>query len=525
MNPMLSKVLICLVIVSTITSCRKREALDWDSYWMAPVAHGRLDFNKLIEDDVITTSSDSTLILDFEQDVFSITLDEFISIPDTTVTNTFSSPTGGTFAENIEFIDEPKNFVYNGIGVNLAEADLKAGVINYEVKSPLEKKTIVRYTIPSVSINGQELELIITVPGAPPGGNSVVTGSVDLSGYHLDLRGVSGVDFNTLITELGVKVAPGEGSATLTTMDIFEVKSTFQGVVPSYAKGYFGEQSITESNQGVANELLAKYVGGTIDIDELEVDFFLENGVGVDGRIKINNITAMNPVNGLFLNLQHPIIGQTININRAQDVNPLIPGSYQAQFNQLNSNIEDFFEVLPTHFGYDVNLDINPLGNVSNGNDFAYGSSSVKAIMGIQMPLCLIANNLTLQDTFDIAFQDGNNPAVKSMELEVQMTNNFPFDLSPELYLLDEMSVVTDTLLAQNIPSALLNASNAVISPSNWQETISLNESQAEILKNNGRLVVRVSLTTAVPGTHIKIKSNHFIDVDIVAKAKINSKL
>ncbi len=523
---MLSKILICFVIALSITSCRKREKLDWDSYWMGPVVHGRLDFTNLIEDEIITVSPDSTLFLDFEQEVFSITLDEFVSIPDTTVSNTFSSPTGGTFAENVEFIDEPKNFVYTGIGVNLAEAELKSGVINYEVVSPLEKKTIVRYTIPSVSINGQYLELIITVPGAPPGGNSTVSGSVDLSGYHLDLRGTNGVGFNTLVTELGVKVAPGEGSATLTTSDVFEVKSTFQNVIPSYAKGYFGQQSVTESDQGVANTLLNKYIGGTLDIDQLKVDFLLENGVGVDGRIRINSITALNPVNGLFLNLQHSIIGQTININRAQDLNPgVLPATFQAQFNQMNSNVEDFFEVLPTHFAYDAELDINPLGNVSNGNDFAYGSSSVKAIMAIKMPLCLIANNLTLQDTLDVPLEDGDNIKVKTIDLDVQMENNFPFELTPEFFLIDAAGAITDTLLAQNIPSGLMDVNNQVIAPSSWQEEISLNETQTETLKNSGRLLVRMSLTTAAPGTHVKIKSNHYIDIDVTAKAKINSTL
>ena len=61
-----------------------------------------------------------------------------------------------------------------------------------------------------------------------------------------------------------------------------------------------------------------------------------------------------------------------------------------------NSNIDAFIENLPDGITYDLDVTANPLGDVSNGNDFLYDDSRLTADLDVDIPLNIIATDLTL---------------------------------------------------------------------------------------------------------------------------------
>lgn len=518
---------ILFIIISLgLGACRKREELVWESDWVLPIAYGTLNFDNLIADSIVSADANGNLSLDFSDTVFSVQIKDLLYIPDTSVTKRLTTPFASTTVnEGVEFIDDPQDFEYTGSnGVQISQLNLERGFIDYTIETPVTKKLVVSYSVPGATLNGVPLYITLTVPAAPTGGKASISGSFDLSGYHLNLRGVSGAEYNKLETVVGVAVAPGEGSATITNQDTIVVRTTFRDVLPSYAKGYFGQQNFSESGQD-SIKLLSSYISGMIDIDQINVDLKLSNGIGADGRVKINRLRGINSTNNSFLDLNHSIIGQTININRATDFGGNIqPSSINKSFSTMNSNIDEMLELIPQRFSYDVEMDINPLGNVSNNTDFAYGISSIDAILDVRMPLSLIANNFTLQDTLDL---DHSALPVNVLEFTARMEveNGYPLELIPTFYVLDSLGTIAANVAAPTILSASIDLMNNVIANSNQNFDVVFNAAQMETLRNGGRLVVRFTCNTANLSQHVTLNKSQFISIRVIGAGKIETAL
>ncbi|MBK6410088.1 MAG: hypothetical protein IPF78_10360 [Flavobacteriales bacterium] len=119
-----------------------------------------------------------------------------------------------------------------------------------------------------------------------------------------------------------------------------------------------------------------------------------------------------------------------MNIDRALDLG----GMFQSALNtfnldQGNSNIDLFIENLPSRVDYALDITINPLGDISNGHDFLYHDSKLSADLEIDIPLNLIATDLTLRKTVALdlpgnadghAWRSGTFAPVRGQWLPVQ---------------------------------------------------------------------------------------------------------
>jgi len=524
--------IICVLILLIIAiSCRKRTAMEWESNWVAPVAHGTLSLNKLVMDSVLRENPDSSLILDYEQTIVELNLNDLIQIPDTAIKETFTIPSplqNLSIIPGQNFFDEPRDFEYDGISVSLSKLIIKNGVLQYSINSPVNRKTIITYSIPGATKNNVSFIAEIPVPAAPTNGTASKTGTLDLTGYTFDLRGVSGTLYNTLETNFTVALAPGETGTTLHNSDTIILETSFKSIEPQYVKGYFGQQTFQEKSSGIQSDLLSFYGGGYIDIEFLKVKFFLENSIGIDSRVNINFLRGINTFNSSFIDLNHAVINQTINLNRALDLpySTIQTYPYRRTFNTLNSNIEDFFETLPQKLAYDVDIEINPLGNVSNATDFAFCDGGIKAALQIQMPLSFFATDLVIQDTIDMAIDINESLDINELKLTVEVDNFFPFSAEPILYILDETTVVTDTLFGGIITSATLGSSGiSLVSVSENELVYTLDKDQANRLRENGKLIFKARINTPSASNHIKIKSHYYMDVRIFAEANLITRL
>lgn len=515
---------ILILLAVTLISCRKREKLTWDSDWIAPVVYGRLDLSNLIMDSILIENPDSSLILDFDQTVVELTLNDLVQIPDTTVSNKYTIPpplTNLIVSAGQTFFNEPTDFKYDGLDVSLSKIDLKSGALQYNIISPIDRKTIVTYSIPGATKYGIPFEVSIEVPAAPTNGVSQVSGQINLTNYHFNLRGASNTLYNTLETNFVVELAPGEVGTTIYNTDTIILNTSFLGLEPSYAKGYFGQQSFKETESNLKNDLLDMYGGGFLDIERLKVSMFLENTIGVDGQIRINYLRGINEFNSSFIDLQHNVIGETVNINRAQDINGAgVSQPYEIWFNDLNSNIEAFFEILAQRLAYDVEIDLNPLGNVSNATDFAYCDGGISAGLHIEMPLSFYATDFILNDTLDIDFSNSGSLNLNFIELKLDVENHFPFSADISLYLLDSLGQVSDSINGNTISGGVMDVGNInVIAPSLNTDIYTLNSNQIELLKSSGRMIYSAKINTPPSQNHVKIKSNYYMDIKTVLKA------
>ncbi|MBL4667652.1 MAG: hypothetical protein JKY30_00095 [Flavobacteriales bacterium] len=344
------------IIVLLFFSCRKDfERPNWDIDLLTPLIKTTLTIEDLFTDSIVQTNPDTSLKLVFQTEIFNIEMDSLFQIPDTTITETYSflfsslaSP-GASFYSN----DEEKTFnINNGVELNLIQVE--SGFIEIEVFSEIKEKIIVTYTIPGATRNGDTLILNDIVPAATISQDGYLKKIIDLSGYDLDLTGISKSEVNTLVTRAeGVLDTNAAGPVVISGGSKITYKNKFVDVVPFFVRGYFGTQQLHFGPETTTTSAFSAITGGTLDLEQVDVNLEFKNGIGVDAQLILNQFSTTNTNTGMNNLLIHSSIGTSLNLNRAQLTNTIpevIYSSYNLDMNTVNSNIDQLTEIFPTKF-------------------------------------------------------------------------------------------------------------------------------------------------------------------------------
>jgi len=316
---------------------------------------------------------------------------------------------------------------------------------------------------------------------------------------------------------MNVKVSENNTSPiSVSNQDTLYIQNNLASFQLQSAKGYFGQDNITVGPDSSSIDLFNKITAGIIDISQLSANFELINGIGVDAQIQINQISVNDPLNNQ-LNLGHSIIGQNININRAfQSGNTITPSIFSTTFDQNNSNIVAMIEAMPNQMNYGMQLQINPLGNVSGHNDFVYKEHPFQVNLDLLMPLDLIANNLTLQDTIDININDTG--AINYGSLYIEIDNGFPIEAQ---LLLSIENGNNDLLSPNTINAAAIDLNGSVVGSTISQHTLDLSSNDIEALKTNKKLILTIIFNTADPSNYITLYD--FYELNFKISTQFNS--
>ena len=280
----------------------------------------------------------------------------------------------------------------------------------------------------------------------------------------------------------------------------------------------------SKSNFPLFNNITA----GNLNLKDVNVSFTIENGFGVDAQINIPQLTSINQrPGGITVPLTASIINNAININRAtQTYNPAMPVNPSIQtysLNPTNSNILQWIDNLPSSIGYTIQLNTDPLGNVSGNTDFAFLGQGIKAFLNVSVPLNIAANNLTLSDTLPVNFASSSQAEqIKSGTFTLYASNLFPFSAGIQLYLLDNNKHIIDSLCStpQTIAAGVPNASGFVATAQNSVLTIPINPSQASRLFSSHSIIVvarfNTGCTTCLPIQYSKIYSTYILNIKLI---------
>jgi hypothetical protein len=512
------------VFISCFFACRKPlEKPSWDVAVIAPVVHTTLTLNNLIPDSLLQVNPDNSITLVFDNTVYE--LDSIIAIPDTTISETYKSPVNFDITVNpgSPVINATGESNYDLNGAELTEVHIKEGTLFYHLTSTIQEQTDYTYSLPKAFLNGdpgQPFYEVITLAAASPGVPATASGSFDMAGYHIDLRGASGTEFNTLETFVNVTTDINGAPVLVTTTDSVYAENTFSGVLPSYAKGYFGQQQENVGPEETEFDVFDMITSGTIDIDAVNVTLEIVNGIGAEAAATINSLASINTSTNNTVNLTHSSIGNTININRGFDNNGVVtPSVHSINLNEGNSNIDLFLENLPNRLSYESEVILNPLGNTSGGNDFFYCDNTFEINLNVSLPLCLIANNLTLVDTVDFSVtQDSSGRFIDGI-VKVYAENGFPIGSDLILYILDDNGLAVDSIISTStIAPGVVNASNVVTATTLSLLEIPVNEIQADLLYGAERIALKASFSTAsqLP-PHFKFYDHYALDLRVIA--------
>ncbi len=171
---------------------------EWDVDVLAPVLKTTLSLNDLVEDSLLVSNPDSSLKFVYVNNFSNLLIDTLLSIPDTTIVNLLSLPISTTIQPGVSLININLETRYALKDAQLVEALVRSGSIIVNVQNALATPVIMNYSIPSATLNGVAFSITRTISAT-----SSITETFDISGYHLDLRGLDGNSFNTLVTAIG----------------------------------------------------------------------------------------------------------------------------------------------------------------------------------------------------------------------------------------------------------------------------------------------------------------------------------
>lgn len=494
----------------------------WDVGLLAPVLKTSLTLDNLVEDSILQSDNEGALRVVYEKNLEELFLDTLLTIPDTTIQNEI---------KGIGFPIQPGQLIpsinqttkYDLRGAELTKALARSGYVTVRMRNKLTEKVFFNYDIPSATLNGQPFHFEGVLPAAPPGGEAVIDTLFNVTGYTFDLRGPDGDSYNKLETSVsgqldsnGEAVNPAFGETFLI------VENGFMSVVPEYVRGYFGQQSINIGPDTAEIAFMKKFVSGELGLDSVTLSLDFSNGIGVDARAKLNEFVAYNTRNSSQISLNHSLVGTAVNISRSietyQQSYNVTPSAKSFVVDNSNSNLKEIFESLPDAFRYSVDFELNPLGNISTGNDFYYHDYQFQAKLKLEAPLSLYSNNLTLVDTLD--FNGSDNTASKRIQsgnFKLIADNSYPLEAKVQLMLLDENGGLLDSLVTQNTISApALDNEFKSIGSAKSNIILPLSTTQADALYDTRRVKIKVSFTTPVGNQLVKIYNHYKMDIKLI---------
>lgn len=525
---MIRNLLTCTIALLILFSCKRKEDTRWDVELLTPVVKTRLTIDDLVGDSILSINPDNSVTLDYTFGLSPIDEEFFFEIPDTTITASYGFPflTPVTLAPGFQFISDPSENEFNLNDAKIDYMEIQSGEIAYKIISEIPERTFYTYTIfKTKDKRGNVFTKTISVPAGTRSNPTIATGSFKLDDVSFDLTGNSGTKFNTFESEVLVNVDPAGNSVTVSNLDSVYIENKLISIKPKYVRGYLGKSSFLDGPTRNNFTIFDQIKSGTVNIDSLEIFTEVRNFVGAEAQLKLNQLLSVNTQTGNSVALSHSSIGNWVNLNRGTDLGTSIfPGKTRIDYTTRNSNIDLVIENLSDEMVTQVETRLNPLGNISSGNDFLYFDQVVEADFHIKLPLRLVANNLKFQQKIDLQINEESNPVHDAL-VSIYAENGFPFDAEVQLYLLDEWGGFYDSLVVTGrIQSANTDAQNKVTSPVNSVVKIAIPENKMEFLntKNSEVMLQIIFNTNSLP--HTTIYRDYYIDLKLVTNmnAEIN---
>ena len=184
---------------------------------------------------------------------------------------------------------------------------------------------------------------------------------------------------------------------------------------------------------------------------------------------------------------------------------------------------KQFIENLPDKIKYNLNIAMNPLGNISGGNDFIYYGKGFKAILNFEMPLVFSSNAITIADTENFTFDSDIFNNINGGKLNIIANNTFPIQAKLKMILLDDTKSVIETIA----PTQFIEASENLnfTNPLTQKKSIIpvfMTSSRIDNFRKTKYICFTVAFTSIPQNQHITIFDNHTLDLKLTADFSYN---
>ncbi|MDB0011683.1 hypothetical protein N9E20_02620 [Crocinitomicaceae bacterium] len=458
-------IFLLLVITISFFSCKK-EKTTWNSQWQLPLVNDTLTLDNLVLDSILVVDAEGNYSVRTDQTLLNVNLADLITIPDTTLFLTYNLP----FAQanlppgtTIEGGLENHDFLIPD--VDITKMRVSEGQLNITIENNLSDMVIYTVSMPGVLHNGIPFSENYEVPSGTITNPGIKNAFIDVAGFDMDLTGVSGGGSNLVQTKIDVTTDINGGIVTMTQEDTVKIYIELKDVKIDYARGYFGNQIISDTTE-MNIDFLNNITSGGLDLDKASITLSLENGMKLPAKSTIYFVESEN-VSNETIRLSSTgqngfTFGIPFNIDPATGSwNTLVSSYHSILFNEQNSNLVNYIEHLGAKQKIGYQISINPWGNTSGGWNEMFPQSELKVNASIDIPLKVGFNQLTLKDTFDFSItQNIDKTHAQKGQLILEANNAFPYSGHIELRFLDQnKNEIYQTNATEEIKSSLFGTS------------------------------------------------------------------
>lgn len=520
---MLRKVFVTTIIVAVFLflfiSCKKNQLAYWDVDLVAPIARGTLNIEKFFGDSLFQSDNLNVVHLKFSKKVGDLKIDTLVKLNDTTINYSFIALYTATVGPNTMLFYKTEDVDFQiPNGARIRYGIVKEGTLKVKYSNTTRIPLLFLYQLNSATQNGNPFYISEIIP---PGAASLIK-TYNFNGYDLNFTGQLGNKANMITHSFTVYTAPSAQPDSIIFGQGIQVEISYEKIIPQYIEGYFGQQDIIIPYDSVSIGFSKTLEASSFQINSAFINFRIINDFGVDIQSKLDTVKSINVSNGNYVYLNSTALN-SININRASKTgnwaNPVNSTTTNVNINSNNSNLKPFIENLPDYLGYSGRIKVNPNGNISATNDFAYYNTGIRIFADIDVPLIFSANYFRLQDVLDIDFKNVsqlNN--VNEGKIMFNITNNYPFKVKLQAYLLDAYNNILDSLLLPSnntVEMAYVNSNNDIVAPRNSQLIAYMNKNTIENLKKSKKIKL-ISYTYLPPSPpDVVIYDSYFLDVVI----------
>ncbi len=329
------------------------------------------------------------------------------------------------------------------------------------------------------------------------------------------VENVDGVNTFRVNLEGDMIIEPGE---SLTTDQGLYFDLTYRDPEFSSIFGYFGQHEMSNQQFDFSLEGFDDFEGEGLSFRDPRISLEIENSFGLEFLLNMDSVVATLR-DGSTLAMTHSL--------SESDRLILAPGQIgerrisTLELNREVSNIDALLSEIPESIEFNVSALANPEASNLTHN-FLTDSSYIQINAVVDIPM-----NVTLHD-FEVDFEfssEGLQDAqdIRSLEVEITVTNQIPFEGSIQLVIMDEFGDETPIQGQFEINSPTAFDNGRVTEPSVSVSTVALSEIEIDALLNSSDVSATVLVSTfgSESNTEVVIYEDYELKLEVGLKGEV----
>jgi hypothetical protein len=386
----------------------------------------------------------------------------------------------------------------------LLQANLTGDSLAFLISSPLEEDVDVTIRVPSLTRNGEILEVSkrIEYKGEIPVEDFVI---VSMDGLILELYE------NALIVEYDAVDLQGQ------EVDINGVSLLYNIMTYSYLEGFFTKNDVDIPGDRIEIEVYDSWINGQLYFEEPKVTVAVDNSFGFPVRANINYLRVIGR-DGEKVDLESPINDQ-IDFDYPELSEIGTVKTNIIRYDETNSNIEEILNIQPVVLEYDIDAVANP-DRDSTIIGFVTDTSFIRINVTVELPIQGWADRFTARDTVELELNELAD--VEEAEFKLILDNGMPVNVDIQATFVDSAYSVLDSLFTSgplSIASAQVNARGEAVGSTETVTFETMDKTRLDRINGTRYAILDISfLTDGAPDKSVVIDAFDKVGIRMGAK-------